>query len=157
VEKKKTLMIFIAMIFVLGSMTWPFGLPAEENSQGPKGGEKAIQKELEGTLGMPILKGDIWQKMTPDSKVAFLWGVGHVVAIEQHLMEKYQELKTQNFCSKAAEGMVNIPMNEVVARIDNFYNTNPDEIEKPVMSVLWATSIKPNIKTGIAGHPLKNP
>jgi len=53
--------------------------------------------------------------------------------------------------------MANIPMDVVVARIDNFYNTNPDELEKPVMNVLWATSIRPNIKTGIAGRPLKNP
>ena len=53
--------------------------------------------------------------------------------------------------------MADIPMNEVVARIDKFYSTNPDELEKPVMSVLWETSIKPNIKTGIAGRPLKNP
>ncbi len=156
-EKKKALRICIAIVFVLGCMSWPFGLPAEENAQGPKSDRKAVEKELEGTLGMPILKGDIWQKMTPDSKVAFIWGVGHVVAIEQHLMEKYPVLKTENFCSKAAEGMANIPMNEVVDRIDKFYNTNPDELEKPVLSVLWATSIKPNIKIGIAGRPLKNP
>ncbi len=156
-EKKKTLRICIAIIFMLVCTAWPFGLSADENGQGPKSGQKAIQKELEATLGMPILKGDLWQKMTPDSKVAFIWGVGHVVSIEKHLMEKYPELKTENFCSKAAEGMANIPMDVVVARIDNFYNTNPDELEKPVMNVLWATSIKPNIKTGIAGRPLKNP
>lgn len=153
--EKQTLRICITIIFVIGSMAWPFGLPAEENGQGSKGDQKAVQKELEATLSMPVLKGDIWQKMTPDSKTAFIWGVGHVVAIEQHLMEKYPDLKAQNFSFKAAEGMANIPMTEVIARIDNFYNTNPDELEKPVMSVLWATSIKPNIKTGIDGRPLK--
>ncbi len=156
-RKMKALRICIAIVFVLGCMAWSFGLSAEENGPGPKGDQKTVQKELESTLGMPVLKGDIWQKMTPDSKVAFIWGVGHVVAIEQHLMEKYPELKAKNFCSKAAEGMADIPMNEVVARIDNFYNSNPNELEKPVMSVLWATSIKPNIKTGIAGRPLRNP
>lgn len=156
-EKKKTLRICIAIVFVFGCISWPFGLPAEENGQGRKSDQKAVGKELEATLGMPVLKGDIWQKMTPDSKAAFIWGVGHVVAIEQHLMEKYPELKTENFCSKAANGMADIPMNEVVSRIDNFYNANPDELEKPVMSVLWATSIRPNIKTGIAGRPLRNP
>ncbi len=156
--KQKMLRICIALVFVLGCMAWPFVLPAEENGQGGhKADQKAVGKELEATLGMPILKGDIWQKMTPDSKVAFIWGVGHVVAIEQHLMQKYPELKVQNFCSKAAEGMAEIPMDEVIARIDNFYNTNPDELEKPVVSVLWATAIKPNIKIGIAGRPLKNP
>ena len=32
---------------------------------------------------------------------------------------------------------------------------HPEDIDKPVTSVLWDTMIKPNIKTGIAGRPLK--
>jgi hypothetical protein len=47
-------------------------------------------------------------------------------------------------------------MNEVVARVDRYYEMHPNEIDKPVTSVLWDTMIRPNIKTGIAGHPLKN-
>ena len=46
-------------------------------------------------------------------------------------------------------------MNEVVARVDQYYRENPNKIKDPVTNVIWDTMIKPNIKTGIAGHPLK--
>ena len=62
-----------------------------------KAGRKAVEKGLQDSLGMPILKGDLWQKMTHDSKVAFIWGFGHVVSIEFYLMEKYPELKRDSF------------------------------------------------------------
>jgi hypothetical protein len=135
-------------------MVWPFEVRTEEKSTEHKANQKDIQKNLEETIGMPVLKGDVWQKMTQDSKVAFVWGFGHVIAIEQHLAEKYPELKRDGFEAKVVEGMAGTPMDDVIARIDKYYATNPDQIEMPVISVLWATSIKPYIKTGIAGRPL---
>ena len=81
---------------------------------------------------MPILSGDLWQKMTHDSKVAFIWGFGHVVSIELYLMAKYPELKRDSLVPKVVEGMANIPMNEVVARVDKYYEMHPDQIKKPV-------------------------
>jgi hypothetical protein len=151
---EKSVRICFAVVLLFGCMVWPFDVQTEDKSPGQKANQKDIQEKLEETLGMPVLKGDLWQKMTPDSKVAFIWGVGHVVAIEQHLTEKYPELKRDGFASKVVEGMAGTPMNEVVARIDKYYAMNPDKIEMPVMSVLWDTSIKPNIKTGVAGRPL---
>ena len=50
--------------------------------------------------------------------------------------------------------MAGIPMNDVISRIDSYYAANPDQIEEPVISVMWETMIKPEIKTGIAGRPL---
>ncbi len=153
--EKRTVRTTFAVIFLLVFMAGPLGLPAEEKSQEQHSGRKAVEKELKEILDMPVLKGDLWQKMTQDSKVAFIWGFGHVVAIEQHLMEKYPELKRDDFVSKVVEGMAGIPMNDVISRIDNYYATNQDQLEKPVVSVIWDTMIKPNIKTGIAGRPLK--
>jgi len=116
--------------------------------------QKIIERKLDDSLGMPMLKGDVWLKMTHDSKVAFIWGFGHVVTIENTVMDKYPELKREGFVTKAAEGMNNIPMNEVVAIIDSYYSSNADKIEEPVTKVIWDTMIRPNIQTGIAGRPL---
>src|SRR4030042_4550847 len=155
-KKLKVVMICFAVAFLLGFIAHSFNVLAEEKSPEQKAARKAIEKGLEESLGMPILKGDLWQKMTNDSKVAFIWGFGHVVSIEQYLMGKYPELKRDSFVPKVVEGMANTPMNEVVARVDRYYEMHPNEIDKPVTSVLWDTMIRPNIKTGIAGHPLKN-
>jgi hypothetical protein len=152
-KKQKVLRICFAAVFLLGVMAYSFNMLAAEKSSDQKPGQKALEQGLEDSLGMPVLKGDIWQKMTHDSKVAFIWGFGHVVSIEHYLMEKFPELQRDSFVSKVVEGMANTPMNEVVDRVDRYYVMHPDQIEKPVTSVLWDTMIRPNIKTGIAGRP----
>ena len=111
--------------------------------------------EIDKDVKVSLLRGDLWQQMTADSKLAFIWGMGHVVDIEQALMERYPELKKDGFVMKVVEGMADIPMNDVVRKIDNFYEANPDKLDISVAGVIWDTMIKPNIKTGIAGRPLE--
>ncbi len=126
-------------------------------SAGEPPGQQAVNKELEKDIGMPILNGDLWAKMTPDSKVAFVWGMWHVVSIEHYLMGEYPDLKRESFSAKVIEGSAGKPMtmNEIVALVDKYYETNPDERGKPVVAVIWTLMVKPNIKTGIDGRPLQ--
>ena len=120
-------------------------------------GKEAIGKDLGKTIGMPILTGELWQKMEGDAKVAFIWGLWHTVAVEHFLMDKYPDLKKDNFSSKVIEGSEKsaLTMNQMVALVDQYYQANPDHIDKPVVGVLWHTVVRPNITTGIAGRPLK--
>jgi hypothetical protein len=157
-SEKKAQFAVIGLIFslLLGFTGYSYLVMAEEISPQQQVDRKAVEKGLDESLGMPVLKGDLWKKMTHDEKVAFIWGFGHVVSIEHSLMEKFPELKRDSFVAKAVVGMDNTPMNEVVARVDRYYEMHPEDIEKPVTSVLWDTMIKPNIKTGIAGRPLKS-
>jgi hypothetical protein len=148
--------ICLAILSLLGFTGYSFVVMAEEISPQQQIDRKAVEKGLDESLGMPVLKGDLWKKMTHDEKVAFIWGFGHVVSIEYYLMEKFPELKRDSFVAKAVVGMDNTPMNEVVARVDRYYDMHPEDFEKPVTSVLWDTMIRPNIKTGIAGQPLKS-
>ncbi len=122
--------------------------------------EGVVQKESERY--MPLLKGDYWQKMSPNSKVSFIWGVAHVVLIEMVLMEQAPELKRESFVTKVAEARAartaagtRLTINQVIDIIDQYYKSHPDKLEVPVMKVIWDLMIKPNIKTGIAGRPLK--
>ena len=133
-------MLCVVMLFI-GFTGW--GIKASA-------GEK-IDKDVKVSL----LRGDLWQQMTADSKIAFIWGMGHVVDIEQALMERYPELKRDSFVMKVVEGMADMPMNDIVPEIDNFYKANPDKLNMSVAAVIWDTMIKPNIKTGIAGRPLE--
>ena len=119
-------------------------------------GKKEIEKY------MPLLKGDVWQKVDHNAKVGFVWGAAHVILIEIVLMEKFPELKRDSFVTKAAEardaqvkaGKART-INEIVSAIDQYYKDHPDQLEVPVLKVIWDVAIKPNIKTGIAGRPLK--
>ncbi len=111
---------------------------------------------------MPLCRGTHWQRAQSDAKVAFIWGAAHVVLIENILMEEVPELKRENFSAKVLEARharasagTEMTINQIVQMIDQFYKDHPDQIETPVMRVLWDIGIKPNLKTGIAGRPLK--
>ena len=103
----------------------------------------------------PLLTGDTWIKMSQAQKSAYIWGVGDVIDLEQELMEIYPELKRENFASKAVEGIGDVIMIDIVSTVDGFFKENPDKVNLSVIRVMWDTMIKPNIKTGIAGKPLK--
>ena len=116
--------------------------------------KKEVKQEMEG-MGMQLLTGDIWQQAPPDDKVAFVWGVCHVVTLENALMKKLPSLKVENFSAKAAEGLAGMKINDIVKGIDDYYVANPSELETPVVKVLWEKLIVPQLKTGITGYPLQ--
>ena len=126
---------------------------AQADEQAPAQGETVVEA-MESE--MPVLKGDTWMAMNGEAKIAFIWGAGHVVTIEQVLMERYPDQKRDTFVTKVVEASNASPatMTQVAAAIDKFYTENPDKMDVPVMAVIWETMVKPNIAAGIAGQPL---
>ena len=121
--------------------------------------EAGVAKEAEKY--MPLCKGEQWRKMDPNAKVAFIWGAAHVVLIENILMEDIPELRVENFSAKIVEARrvavsagKAMTINQIISTIDQYYKDHPDQLEVPVLGVIWLY-IKPNLKTGIAGRPLK--
>lgn len=155
-KKQNVMGRYFLVVLMLGGMGLFFSgiASAAEKNKEQLADQKAINTQLEETLGMPVLKGEVWQKMSHDSKIAFIWGFGHVVSIEQNLMEKFPELRRDSFVAKVVEGMADIPMETVITKVDGYYNAKPLKIETPVTNVIWDLMIKPNIKTGIASRPL---
>ena len=122
----------------------------------------AIVVEKDMAKVMPLLKGEQWQKMDSNAKVAFIWGVAHVILLEQELTEQFPELRRESFSAKVVEARAErvkagaaMTINEVVSWIDQYYKEHPDQLGTPVLGVLWNVWIKPYLKTGIAGRPLK--
>ena len=116
--------------------------------------KEEVKKEMEG-MGMQLLTGDVWQQALPNGKVAFVWGVCHVVTLEKALMKKLPSLKVENFSAKASEGLAGLKINDIVKAVDDFYVANPSELETPVVKVMWEKLIVPQLKTGITGYPLQ--
>ena len=103
----------------------------------------------------PLLTGLTWVEMSQDQKAAYIWGAGDIIDLEQEIMEIYPELKRESFVAKAVEGIGDVQINEIVSNVDTFYQAHPDQVNLSVIRVVWDTMIKPNIKTGIAGKPLR--
>jgi hypothetical protein len=108
-----------------------------------------------GEIKAPLLTGKTWVEMSQDQKSAYIWGVGDIIDLEQEIMEIYPELKRDSFVTKAVEGIGDVKISDIVSTVDSYYQGNPDKIELSVIRVVWDTMIRPNIKTGIAGRPLR--
>ena len=97
---------------------------------------------------MPVLRGDLWIKMSEDEKISFIWGAGHVITIEEVLMRDNPELKRENsFIFKVIEASTNSPMkmHEVSEKVDAYYEKNPDKLSTPVVEVMWYETIEPRL------------
>ena len=99
---------------------------------------------------MPVLKGDIWVKMSDDEKISFIWGVGHVISIQEVLGRDNPGLKENNmFVNKVIEAheTKSMTMNEVSEHVDNYYKENPDKLDTSVIEVIWTETILPRLQT----------
>lgn len=111
---------------------------------------QAAGKELKE---MPVLTGQGWQSLQPDSKIAFIWGIGHVVTVEEHVVRRYPEMQRQDFVSKLADGLRGVPMSSIVEQVDGYYRRNPEDMDLPVVRVIWSEIVRPRLKAGVADAP----
>ena len=151
--------IALGMCVVIAACIAGFSGPeAAEQQQDREVLKKEVKKEVKQQMeemGMQLLTGDAWQQASPESKVAFVWGMCHVVTLEKALMKKLPSLKAENFSAKAAEGLTGLKINDIVQAVDDFYSANPSKIETPVVKVMWEKLIVPQLKTGITDYPLQ--
>ncbi|HJV65925.1 MAG TPA: hypothetical protein VJ550_09335 [Geomonas sp.] len=118
-------------------------------------GENTLSETGNASMEMPVLTGTQWRSLDQESKIAFIWGVGHVVTIEEHVVQRHPELKRADFTAKLAEGLRGMPMNSIIQQVDSYYQANPLDNDWPVMRVIWREIVKPKLKTGIADAPLE--
>ena len=149
----------ISLCFLVSLCIGLVGWTTHASGQGAKD-SAAVVKEMERY--MPLLKGEQWQKLDSNAKVAFIWGAAHVILIENVLMEEIPELRRENFSAKVVEARrarvsagTALTINQTIDAIDQYYKDHPDQLQVPVMKVIWDVGVKPQLKTGIAGRPLK--
>jgi hypothetical protein len=77
-------------------------------------------------------------------------------------MEEIPELRRENFSAKVVEARrervkagTALTINQAIDAIDQYYKDHPNQLQVPVMKVIWDVGVKPQLKTGIAGRPLK--
>ena len=154
-KRSKSIYLCLLVSLCIGMAGWA----TQASGQGAKD-SAGVVKEAEKY--MPLLKGTQWQKLDSNSKIAFIWGAAHVILIENVLMEEIPELRRENFSAKVVEARrervkagTALTINQIVSTIDQYYKDHPDQLEVSVMKVIWDVGVKPQLKTGIAGRPLK--
>lgn len=97
-----------------------------------------------------LLTGDLWQRMSPDAKVAFVWGIGNLVEFER-AQAGSQPAGSKSLIPLLVEGLRGKPINEVVRQIDAYYQTHPDRLKEPVMGAIFQAIVLPALKASKGG------
>ena len=157
-KRSRLIQILVLLALSMGFVFWTINASAQGAT-----GQTPMEKEAEQY--MPLLKGEQWLKLDPNSKVAFIWGAAHVILIELLLMEEFPQLKVDNFSAKVHEArtarqkagtpLSKMTINEIISQVDQYYKDNPGKRDVSVMRVIWDIGIKPHVKSNIAGRPLK--
>jgi hypothetical protein len=92
---------------------------------------------------MLLLDGETWQQLSPDSKLAFVWGMAHVIEFERHLAEESWDPDAKSFVPHFVKGLKGKTLNDVVIEIDNYYLVSTDRLGHPVMKAVVHTVVLP--------------
>lgn len=64
-----------------------------------------------------LLTGELWQSMSPDAKVAFIWGIGNLLEYERVYATSWQA-EHRSLVPYLVQGLSGVPINEVGNQID---------------------------------------
>jgi hypothetical protein len=92
---------------------------------------------------MLLLDGETWQQLSPDSKLAFVWGMAHVIEFERNLAEETWDPDAKSFVPHFVKGLKGKTLNDVVIEIDNYYLVSTDRLGHPVMKAVVHTVVLP--------------
>jgi hypothetical protein len=122
--RKLLVSISAAVILAAGLLAWS---------------ERALAESDE----MLLLDGETWQQLSPDSKLAFVWGMAHVIEFERHLAEESWDPDAKSFVPHFVKGLKGKTLNDVVIEIDNYYLVSTDRLGDPVMKAVVHTVVLP--------------
>jgi hypothetical protein len=101
--------------------------------------------QSQGDHPAPDVDGKIWMHSTDQEKKAFLFGAGSAIVLEYHVRDKHAE-QPSIFVKGWVDGLKDMSWSQIANKIDQYYTSNPDKMNRHVFEVIWHEIIKPNLK-----------
>lgn len=98
-----------------------------------------------------LLTGELWGTMSPDAKVAFVWGIGNLVEFERSQAGS-APVGGKSFIPYLVKGLAGKPINEIVRQVDAYYAAHPDQVKRPVVDALFQAVVLPTLKADKGGR-----
>ena len=101
-----------------------------------------------------IVTGELWMKSRQEEKLAYLLGIESAIFVEHMINKKSLERKKNKqtplhnlspFEKGWAKVFENVTREEIVARVDSWLKTHPDQQKRPVLAIIWYELIAPNL------------
>ena len=121
-----------------------------------------LSEAAPGKEGLKV-DGQAWMSSTEDEKLSFLLGVEMMIATEQTLTERYNDVKKENpktrfpvtasspFIKGWLKAFKDTSRREISAEIDKYINAHPDARTRHVFEIIWKELIVP--KAGFKWRP----
>lgn len=104
-----------------------------------------------------LLTGELWQRMSPDAKVAFVWGVANLVELEraqagaqgQSAVEEQTGgpgAGARSFVPFLVRGLRGKSINDVVREVDAYYAARQDQLARPVIDAIFQAIVLPALR-----------
>ncbi|TVM18239.1 hypothetical protein DPQ33_05650 [Oceanidesulfovibrio indonesiensis] len=86
---------------------------------------------------VPMATGHDWVASTDREKGAFLLGIATIIEVEQAVQGTDPEFAEHTLIDTWTKGLSPFTLTELREQIDAYYEGNPDNLETPVIEVLW--------------------
>jgi len=95
---------------------------------------------------LEIVNGEHWMSSSLEQKRAFLFGVGNVLEIEQAMAgDDYESMRGRSIIPVLLEGLSGVSIANMVTQLDKFYAGHSEQINRPVIEVLYLEMALPNL------------
>jgi len=96
---------------------------------------------------LPFVDGVSWGASSINEKKAYVMGLGNLLNVEYAYQERSGKPPTdeQTIVQRMYKHIDLITLNQVVRRIDKWYEAHPDQKKKVVLDVIWVDMVEPNL------------
>ena len=99
-----------------------------------------------GGQDLVIVNGEHWVSSSLEQKRAYLFGVGNVLEIEQAMAgDSYKDMRGRSIVPVLLEGLSGVGIANIVTQLDKFYADHSEQINRPVIEVLYLEMALPNM------------
>jgi hypothetical protein len=91
-----------------------------------------------------IATGEHWVNAQPNSKGSYLLGIANTLDIEQALQGNSTPADDASLVPVMMRGLNGMTLRQIGEKLDRWYADNPDQLQRPVIEIIWHEIAKPN-------------
>lgn len=117
--------------------------------------EKSTQAQREALVlnqvtSAPVVTLKLWQDSAPNERYAFLIGFVSMLELEKEWQGDNPVPFKQSLINTWVKGLDGITVKDMYTDIENHIKSNPDDMNRPVIQVLWNDFVQPKVSEIIA-------
>lgn len=94
---------------------------------------------------VPLVAGKLWNQSSLTEKKSYLVGASNLISLEYTYQASSENPPTerQSTMPKFHAKTENVTLDQAIAAIDRWYQAHPDNMNQPVLAVVWLTLVEP--------------